>query len=1032
LTGGIATSVVSGTPNARLLFESEAAMGGGGAGNVEIGANTFAGLRFALTSSALAKISSSSTGVLGIDLNQTNAAASTSQNIDLSGAGLNADIRIGSSNTAGANYTGTLTPFGSVYKLGGGGGNLIMGNANSLTGAGRSLDVSAAGGIVGTVTLAAANNYGNGTTLGNGGMTLASRASGAFGSGAISFVSGSTASTLRFESANQSHSNAIDISGTGTANIVPNVLTTLNGSITQAGASTLNVAGSHVLVLTQQNTGTTGLTTVSSGGLALSNMNQIADGNLNLGGGVLILDGPGWGGFAGDRSGGEGTGANQWRISTGGGGFAARGSSLTINSTGTTSSTFDTSFTLGSSALGTDGNLYANAAVILDRGAGTDTIALNATNNRTIQVAGRVVTSGGVYTNLTTSPIHEISGNITGGGAARVLVIQGVNNGNATAGTNGGILRLSGSNTFQATVKVGSDDPGSTTGYGVLIATSDAAFGDAANVVQVASSTPNPDSGWALLLEDTNGAGSTTFSRNFLFANRGGATQTRPWALGSYAGDVIYAGTVSIQDVAGQTTVAGTYGVGLHAESGSTFALGTNGGSGATLQTTYISANAHVMQLEKTGSGTLILGNVALAPSGSNSFTVQIGRGGINNTLAAPYFDGAVRETGNGSTNSLNGRLITLAGGVLESSDSAIGSAFTRSLGGTTANVRWVTGGGGFAAYGGLLTVNIGGAGAGLEWSATDFVGDNNPLIFGSETANNRVLFSNVIGLDNVDSGTFDREIRVIDNPNSAADVAEISGNIANRGNLASGGGGTRSITKTGDGTLIFSGGNNSYNGNTTVAAGTLRVNGLLDTRSSIVSVAAGATLGGNGTINRAVNVNGTLAPGNSPGILTTGNLTLGNNSTFALELNGTTPGNGAGNHDQVVVNGAITLGGGVSDRVDLTLSLGYSVAVNDVFIVLLNDGADGVNYGGSFGLFRYNGGDLTNNGTFGVGAYTFQIDYAYAGTGADGNDVALIVTAVPEPGAGLMMLAGLGFLALVRRRNGTGPRSRSAFSGRR
>src|SRR4030095_617098 len=81
-------------------------------------------------------------------------------------------------------------------------------------------------------------------------------------------------------------------------------------------------------------------------------------------------------------------------------------------------------------------------------------------------------------------------------------------------------------------------------------------------------------------------------------------------------------------------------------------------------------------------------------------------------------------------------------------------------------------------------------------------------------------------------------------------------------------------------------------------------------------TVNSGATLGGTGTINSAntltVNTDGVVAPGTSPGILNTGNVAFSGSSGFVVEIGGTTPGNAATNHDQLNVNGTVSLGNAV------------------------------------------------------------------------------------------------------------------------
>ncbi|HEX7260751.1 MAG TPA: autotransporter-associated beta strand repeat-containing protein, partial [Luteolibacter sp.] len=87
--------------------------------------------------------------------------------------------------------------------------------------------------------------------------------------------------------------------------------------------------------------------------------------------------------------------------------------------------------------------------------------------------------------------------------------------------------------------------------------------------------------------------------------------------------------------------------------------------------------------------------------------------------------------------------------------------------------------------------------------------------------------------------------------------------------------GGGIQLEKQGTGTITLAGAN-TYTGTTTVAAGTLQVNGSLST--GVLTVAAAGTVGGSGSLAGAVTNNGTLAPG-SQGV---GNLTINNTLTMA------------------------------------------------------------------------------------------------------------------------------------------------------
>jgi autotransporter-associated beta strand protein len=206
------------------------------------------------------------------------------------------------------------------------------------------------------------------------------------------------------------------------------------------------------------------------------------------------------------------------------------------------------------------------------------------------------------------------------------------------------------------------------------------------------------------------------------------------------------------------------------------------------------------------------------------------------------------------------------------------------------------------------------------------------------------------------------------------------SGSVVTMSSAIGESGGSFGLTKTGLGTVVLSA-TNTYTGATTVSAGTLRVNGSIASSSGL-TVAAGATLGGSGTA-PATSISGTLAPGNSPGVLNTGNLTLNNNSTYAVELTGS--GTTAGTHyDQANVTGTVTIGTINTDRVTLSLlPSSYTHTGGNQFVIVNNDASDAVT---ATGKFKSGTTDLNEGTQFLDGGNAFRLSYA----GGTGNDVVL------------------------------------------
>jgi fibronectin-binding autotransporter adhesin len=219
--------------------------------------------------------------------------------------------------------------------------------------------------------------------------------------------------------------------------------------------------------------------------------------------------------------------------------------------------------------------------------------------------------------------------------------------------------------------------------------------------------------------------------------------------------------------------------------------------------------------------------------------------------------------------------------------------------------------------------------------------------------------------------------------------------------NLGGFNGATGTLTKSTAGTLTITG-TNTYAATTVVTAGTLLVNGSVVSNTSVTA----GTVGGSGTISGTLTLaGGTLAPGNSPGNLSTGSLTLQAPATLSAEIAGPVAGPGnSTQYDQVTVTGGVSLAGSLQ----VALLGGYAPDDQKPFYLILNDGTDAVS-----GTFA----GIAEGQQVSFGGTNFLVSYAANGDGGSvGNDVALIAQ-VPEPAAAsLAAVAAIGLLARRRR----------------
>lgn len=435
-------------------------------------------------------------------------------------------------------------------------------------------------------------------------------------------------------------------------------------------------------------------------------------------------------------------------------------------------------------------------------------------------------------------------------------------------------------------------------------------------------------------------------------------------------------------------------GAGTLKNSSTTAATVTIGGTGTSSTFSgVVDSGAGVLNVIKTGTGTLTL-------SGANTYTGKTTVSGGTLSINADNRLGAAPGS------NVADQLI-LNGGTLASS-----ATFT--LGGTRGTQLGAGGGTIQTASGTTLTMwsPISGSGSLTKTgSGTLLLNSYNSFSGGliisegsvsTAATANRFNPGNSISVANGASLEINAS-QTIGSLAGAGSVALTTGNLSIGGSSSttfsgdiSGNGG---LIKSGNGTLTLTG-INDYSGATSVTAGQLVV-GLGGNGSAVDSsftVSGTGTLSGSGSIGAlTVSTGGTVSPGNSPGILSSGDFSL-SGGTLLAEINGTAAGTA---YDQLNVSGTVSLAG------ILSLSLGFVPTENDIFFLILNDGTDAIT-----GTFS----GLAEGSLFASGGSTFRITYEAdsASSGfTSGNDVAIM--AVPEPTAPL--LCGIGLFAFLRRR---------------
>jgi autotransporter-associated beta strand protein len=653
-------------------------------------------------------------------------------------------------------------------------------------------------------------------------------------------------------------------------------------------------------------------------------------------------------------------------------------SSNELSFTSTSSLTFDN--TTGNAQLNIIGSTTALTRITSNITL-TDNLDLNVTNTNATDNRGALSLSG----------VVSGSGRIIKTGAGTTSIAGSTNTYTGGLQINGGTIRITG-----------------TTGIGAAPASFNASYVgiDGGRLQYDGSSdvTPNSNIGFTL------GSGNAEIS-------------------------VTNSGTYTIPGVitgAGSLTKTGSGVLALSASNTFTGGLTVNGGTVAIATTTSLGSSASV------NTNHLVLGNGTLQFTGSGSFTSVGNRGmrvgdatstfEVTNAATALTLTNAVRDisgkagvltkSGNGTLvlnrtdgNTYTGGTVITAGTLLVTNGNLTASG-TGSGPVTVGSGTTLGGNGSIAGNVALNSATIGSAGNTLA-----LAGNLTTTGASNVAASSSV---NVAGTTTVSTGTFTLNGtlggsgNVLVSPGAAlvgnatlsgATTLPAGGSLGVSGNTLSLGS-TLSVTGTNS---IVSGATLNVSGNTTVSAGVFSVNGTLG-GSGAKFVTAGATLGGNGTILGVTTIgdSATLAPGNSPGLLTfDGDLTFNHVDAKAVfEINGTGRGSA---YDAVNISGALAYDG------DLTVSFGYSPSVPPDTVFNLFDFAtesgdfDSISIAGTYTASLSRAGDLWS-GTDAGGTVAFSFDQ----TSGD-----LTVSAIPEPSAFAILsgFSAIGLAALRRRR---------------
>jgi len=937
------------------------------------------------------------------------------------------------------NSSGTSTFQGLVAGTGGmtsSGGAVNLNNAaNSFSG-----NVSVSGSS--TLTAATIGNVGQNSGLGSGnqitinGSTLVlNNAVGSFSSNRNLTVTGNATirnnttgtSALTFSGGTflSTNSGAFRLGGTNNSSI--NIFA--NNIVAGSGTRTVSIGGDSgdiaVWRLSGNNT-FTGAVTLSRGSLEFQSISNLGTA-LNMvlsNGGSANLRHIGVADTVIERTiayAGAGSASTTTLTSNGLGTMSLTGATITAGNANVAKTLTLTGFNTGDNRItsnilrGTDG--AASATGLTKTGAGTwilsgaNTIGAGASG-----AAGTVaVGNGRLVLDYETNDVLALASNVTLSGG--ILEIRGKSDagnntaetlGNLTSSTNTGFSQLvvnrNGSDSTTLTLGTFTRNNGTAILFdlssgGKVVTSSATANGLFSNgghwLVRTSAGASGVDYASKNGANEVVGLGATAAllatggSSSTNYALSGGHALTGTTTVGTVRVDTSTGGSLDL-GANNLVTASGSLfvGTGDYAVNGTTGSIGTTGGTAV---------------LNYFGSGALSL-NALVGSQAGTVFLVNGGSGLINwtsasNTTGGHQLLGGVIRVAANSLDHTNTATGTGAGNVRLASGTILElqADFSRNIG-TGAGAVEFAGNSGFSAFGGDRTVTLS-SGAALSWGQADFVDDT--FLMGSAFSDSAVNFTN-----DVNFLTLSRVFEVKAGVNSNVD-----GRLS--GTLSSTGGG---LVKTGAGKLEVTG-SNTYSGDTWVQGGSLLVNNTSGsgTGTGNVRLAASTTLGGHGSISGTVGGAGTIAPGNSPGILTVGSINASEGLSFLFEMTAVNP-----NYGNAAASG--------NDVLRITSSTPFITALTSLNTITVD-----------FSLMSLNIGDVIYGGIFATTDFSASIDedrFTYTGlTGGLDAKVSVVQQSadfgsglengyitrfeiIPEPTSAALIGLGLSGLLIRRRRD--------------